>query len=288
MAQGQRVSALRWGSGDPDIVFLHGRGQNAHTWDLVALALRRPALAVDLPGHGHSDWRGDGDYWPWRNAEALQWVLAELAPAPVAVVGMSLGGLTGIRLARLRRDLVRALVVVDVTPGVLARTEAMTAEQRGATALISGPPRFPSLDDMVELAVQASPRRPASAVRRGVVHNARQLPDGSWAWRYDSFGGREGRPPEFAPLWDDVAALDVPTMLVRVRGVGVRHGAGRRALREPPAECPLRDRARRGPLRAERPTAGPGRARRHVPPGRRPGLTRPPPNCRLTPALYAV
>ena len=40
----------------PNSVLLHGGGQNAHTWDTVALALDRPLLAVDLPGHGHSDW----------------------------------------------------------------------------------------------------------------------------------------------------------------------------------------------------------------------------------------
>ena len=57
---GRSVSALRWGSGAPEVVFVHGGAQNAHTWDTVALALGRPALAIDLPGHGHSDWRVDG------------------------------------------------------------------------------------------------------------------------------------------------------------------------------------------------------------------------------------
>ena len=36
------------------------------------------------------------------------------------------------------------------------------------------------LDEMTELAVQASPGRPVSAVRRGVRHNTDQLPDGTW------------------------------------------------------------------------------------------------------------
>ena len=56
---GDRVSALVWGIRAPEVVFLHGGGQNAHTWDTVALALDRPLVAVDLPGHGHSDWPGD-------------------------------------------------------------------------------------------------------------------------------------------------------------------------------------------------------------------------------------
>src|SRR5438309_7187926 len=52
---GCRLSALVWGSGPPELVVLHGGAQNAHTWDTVALALDRPLLALDLPGHGHSD-----------------------------------------------------------------------------------------------------------------------------------------------------------------------------------------------------------------------------------------
>src|SRR5438477_13085676 len=49
------VSAVVWGTGEPEIVLLHGGAQNAHTWDTVALALGRPLVAIDLPGHGHSD-----------------------------------------------------------------------------------------------------------------------------------------------------------------------------------------------------------------------------------------
>ena len=54
------MSALVWGSEPAGMVLVHGGGQNAHTWDTVALALDRPLVAVDLPGHGHSDWPGDG------------------------------------------------------------------------------------------------------------------------------------------------------------------------------------------------------------------------------------
>ncbi|EUA56570.1 hydrolase domain protein [Mycobacterium xenopi 4042] len=45
------------------------------------MGLGEPALAVDLPGHGRSAWRDDGDYSPRRNAATLMPVLRELAPA---------------------------------------------------------------------------------------------------------------------------------------------------------------------------------------------------------------
>ena len=74
------ISALKWGDAAPQVVFLHGGGQNAHTWDTVILGLGVPALAVDLPGHGRSAWREDGDYGPKLNAETLRPVLREWAP----------------------------------------------------------------------------------------------------------------------------------------------------------------------------------------------------------------
>src|SRR5215204_6211916 len=51
----RRLSALVWGEEPAELVLLHGGAQNAHTWDTVAMALDRPLVAIDLPGHGHSD-----------------------------------------------------------------------------------------------------------------------------------------------------------------------------------------------------------------------------------------
>jgi pimeloyl-ACP methyl ester carboxylesterase len=62
VAPGRRVSILKWGEGPPELVLIHGGGQNAHTWDTVALALDRPLVAIDLPGHGHSDWPQDSTW----------------------------------------------------------------------------------------------------------------------------------------------------------------------------------------------------------------------------------
>jgi len=208
----QHLSLLAWGAGEPELVLLHGGGQNAHTWDLVLLLLRRPAVAIDLPGHGHSSWRPDRDYGPVRNAAAIAAAVEQQAPRADAVIGMSLGGLTTIHLAAARPDLARRAVLVDVSPGSAQAAAAMTAQQRGAVQLTRGPRAFASREEMIDAAVAASPRRPASAVRRGVVHNSRQLPDGTWAWRYDR--PNPDLPSRTAELWDDLARLSMPTLLV--------------------------------------------------------------------------
>src|SRR5258707_15023143 len=101
---GQAVSAIAWGEAEPELVLLHGGGQNAHTWDTVALSLGRPLLAIDLPGHGHSDRRPDRDYGPWRNAEAVASGMYQAGPRTAGVGGISLGGGTTIRLAATRPD----------------------------------------------------------------------------------------------------------------------------------------------------------------------------------------
>ena len=207
---GRQVSALLWGTGSPEVVFLHGGGQNAHTWDTVALGLGRSAAAIDLPGHGHSDWRDDHDYSPITNAKDIAVAVRQLAPAARLVVGMSLGGLTAIRLAAEHPELVARLALVDVTPG------ADEAKAEPIIAFLSGPERFDSFEEILARTVQFNPTRSVSSLRRGVLHNAREEPDGSWTWRYDPVRAwkQEGA-VRFTNLWDDVARIQAPMLLIR-------------------------------------------------------------------------
>jgi len=205
------VSALRWGTPPPRIVFLHGGGQNAHTWDTVIVGLGEPALAVDLPGHGRSAWRDDGDYGPLQNAETLEPVLRQLAPEAAVVVGMSLGGLTALRLAVTAPELVPRLVLVDVTPSAPDRHTEMTTAEQGTVALVQGERVFASFQAMLEVTIAAAPYRDRESLRRGVFHNSKRLDDGRWTWRYDVMRKGEG----FEGLWDDVPRLVTPTTLVR-------------------------------------------------------------------------
>tara|TARA_R110001592_G_scaffold260403_1_gene524959 strand:+ start:65732 stop:66643 length:912 start_codon:yes stop_codon:yes gene_type:complete len=213
---GEIISAIKWGTAEPEVVFLHGAGQNAHSWDATALVLARSAIAIDLPGHGHSSWREDQDYSPHQNAEILADVIAQFAPAAQIIVGMSLGGSTAVRIAALRPELVRKICLVDVTPGARKAAQTMAAASRGSVALIAGPRNYPSFDAMADAAIGVNPKRAPAATRRGVRHNARQLANGSWTWRYDRLDqGNPARAVQFDELWEDVSKIKAPLMLVR-------------------------------------------------------------------------
>ena len=252
---GRRVSALVWGTSDPELVLVHGGAQNAHTWDTVALALDRPLVAVDLPGHGHSDAAApaDGRSRPELLAPDLAEAVRRLAPDARGVVGMSLGGLTSIALTAVAPELVRSLVLVDVTPGV-------TGEKAKAILdFVRGPATFASFDDLLARTIEHNPTRTESSLRRGILHNAVQQEDGSWIWRYRLHDGPA--PMDEAP---DVRDRQRPAVGRARRGrragdAGARDapavGGGRRrrgGAAPPAARCAGGARRRGRPQRAGR------------------------------------
>jgi pimeloyl-ACP methyl ester carboxylesterase len=211
LPDGRVLSAIVWGDAPPELVLLHGGAQNAHTWDTVALALGVPLVAIDLPGHGRSSWREDGRYLPPSMADDVAVGIGALAPAADTVVGMSMGGLTAIALAAHHAQLVPRLALVDVTPGVNAEKAA------AVVAFVSGPPTFASFDELLQRTIEHNPTRSVSSLRRGLLHNAEELPEGTWAWRHHlgRGGADRSREVDFGGLWEDVSAITVPILLAR-------------------------------------------------------------------------
>ena len=217
LSNGRTVSFLKWGSGEPRVVLVHGGSQNAHTWDTVALGLGESLIAVDLPGHGHSDWRDDAAYSPSSMADDVAEVVTAYAPAAGMIVGMSLGGLTSLALAGRHPNLVRRLVLVDITPGVTG------VKAKAVLDFVNGPQSFASFDDLLARTIEHNPTRTVSSLRRGILHNAKQLDDGSWQWRYDrrshvreATGDTEPvQSAALGELWDVVSRLTCPVTLFR-------------------------------------------------------------------------
>jgi pimeloyl-ACP methyl ester carboxylesterase len=211
----RQLSGLRWGDAEPELVLLHGGAQNAHTYDTVALALSpRSLIALDLPGHGHSD----PSIYPASaiasHAVDVARALEQLTTPPRPLVGMSLGGLTALLVAHDRPDLVSSLVLIDITPGVNAE------KARHITDFVNGPTSFEDFDALLERTMQHNPTRTESSLRRGILHNAVQRPDGSWVWRHQQHGKSELEAPDAGDLWEKLSELTMPVTLIRAMGSG--------------------------------------------------------------------
>lgn len=228
---GGRLSGLRWGSEPPELVLLHGSGLNAHTWDMTVAALGRPALALDLPGHGHSSWRDDGDYRPRTNAGPVAAAIAALAPGARAVIGQSLGGLTAIAVAEAAPELVPALGLVDISPGLRLEDAAPVRD------FLDGATSFASPMDIVERARSFGIGVSDTSVAIGVLHNTRRADDGRWVFRHHLTTLPDGAPHDL-----DLPSYWAPLEGAAARGAPILLAHGTRGFLPPPVVTELAER----------------------------------------------
>jgi pimeloyl-ACP methyl ester carboxylesterase len=122
------------GHGQP-LVLLHGVGASRAVWRRVtpALAEDRHVIAPDLPGFGESDPAADR-FDLDTVAAALAVPLAARAGEPFDLLGNSLGGAVALKLAVLRPDLVRRLVL-SAPAGFAPRPSPVA----GAAGVLSDP-----------------------------------------------------------------------------------------------------------------------------------------------------
>jgi pimeloyl-ACP methyl ester carboxylesterase len=214
---GLQFHYVDWGAAPGvQLLFLHGGGLTCRTWDLVCLALRTDyhCLALDLRGHGDSAWAPDGDYGINVLAEDVAAFVDTLQLDRFVLIGMSLGGTTALAYAGRYLPQLRALVIVDSGPG----SSRPRANNR-VRDFMAGPAELDSVEDFVERALAFNPARDPRLLRRSLLNNLRQLPDGRWTWKYDRNGLLHRDPGQMHAmrhaLWQDVPRISVPTLVVR-------------------------------------------------------------------------
>lgn len=109
------MTSLHWqccGTGDRDLVLLHGWGLNAEVWQSIVprLSAHFRLHLVDLPGYGRSQ-----PFPPLSLAQMAQQIAPQL-PAQAIVLGWSLGGLVASQLALTLPDRITALISVASSP----------------------------------------------------------------------------------------------------------------------------------------------------------------------------
>ena len=211
-----RFHYLDWGTaGRPPVLFLHGGGLNAHTWDLVCAALRpeRHCLALDQRGHGESEWSPEMDYSTESHVGDLDAFVRHRALDRFVLVGMSLGGVNALAWAGRHGARLAGLVLVDVGPEV--RTEGV----RKIAAFTSEATPLDSVEAYVERALAFNPRRNRDLLRRSLLHNLRRMPDGRFMWKYDQRHRGKVDSEAYARrrvlLWSAVERVACPTLVVR-------------------------------------------------------------------------
>ncbi|MEZ0076533.1 alpha/beta fold hydrolase [Planotetraspora sp. GP83] len=208
VVSGGHVSGVTWGNPPIQTVLLHDAGRSARSFDRLLLALDRPAVALDLPGHGRSNWRGSGDYAPRRLAGATAEAIRSFAPNARVVVGAGLGALTAIALTIRAAELVGALVLLDTLPG------------SGVAPVLSGSPRYASQEEALADIRRIRPQDAEADLADDTRYETAQEADGTWAWRHhlaDLPADAAGKLDD-ATLWEPLAALAArrtPVVLVR-------------------------------------------------------------------------
>jgi pimeloyl-ACP methyl ester carboxylesterase len=212
-----RLHLLEWGDpAAPPVLLLHGGNQSAHSWDLVSLHLadRFHVFALDLRGHGDSEWARDADYSPAAMADDVRTLLAQERIHQPVIIGHSMGGIVSMSLTAQHPELLHALVLVDIGPKVppeaLERINNFITRNR----------EFDTLDKFVERVAAYNPFRPTQHIERTVRYNLLQRSDGKFIAKSDRTlyesafrGGWKTRDPGPSP--EQVAAFARPMLLVR-------------------------------------------------------------------------
>lgn len=212
-----RLHYLDWGTaGRRPVVFLHGAALNAHTWDVVCLALRQQfhCYAVDQRGHGESAWAEDADYSGDAHRGDIEAFVDRLGLDRFVLVGHSMGGFNAFNYAFHHSHRLAALVLVDAGPSMLAKGARRIADFVNQTAVLD------SLEEVMQKAIEFNPRRDPRLLRRSLLHNFRQDPSGKWIRKTDlrMWNGYRSREKERALLEErfrQAARITCPTLIVQ-------------------------------------------------------------------------
>lgn len=206
--------------GEPDawpVLFLHGGGQTRYAWGRTAETVAKAGwrtIALDLRGHGESDWAPNGDYSFTAFCADTLAVVDQLGRPPV-LVGASLGGMSAMLAEGTSDRVVSAgLVLVDITPK--ANPEGI---ERIRNFMQSGLDGFATLEEAAGAIAAYTPNREKRVNPTGLKKVLRER-DGRWYWHWDpAFIGRgrtEVVPDRLAGLLDvAMSNIAVPTLLVR-------------------------------------------------------------------------
>ena len=213
------IAADVWGSNNEELVILlHGGGQTRHAWGDTGKKLAEAgyhSVALDLRGHGDSEWHADGDYSIRAYKDDLVSIINEIGK-PARLVGASLGGMASLVLAgdEINSDLCTALIMVDI--GIYPDP---VGSDRIVSFMLSGEKGFDSLENVAKSISDYLPHRKKPKDLEGLKKNLRLKSDGRYYWHWDPRfirrrpGSRDRR--YFDLQLKAAEKVTIPTLLIR-------------------------------------------------------------------------
>ena len=215
-----KIAADVWGSNNQELVILlHGGGQTRHAWGDTGKKLAEAgyhSVALDLRGHGDSEWHADGDYSIRAYKDDLVSIINEIGK-PARLVGASLGGMASLALAgdEINSDLCTALIMVDI--GIYPDP---VGSDRIVSFMLSGEKGFDSLEDAAKSISDYLPHRKKPKDLEGLKKNLRLKDDGRYYWHWDPRfirrkPGSQDREGYFDLQLKAAEKVTIPTLLIR-------------------------------------------------------------------------
>jgi pimeloyl-ACP methyl ester carboxylesterase len=211
-AGGLKLHYLDYGTaGRVPMLCIHGGAAHSHWFDFVAGAFTADyhVRALDLRGHGNSEWTDPPEYGYKLYAADIAEVVEKLDLRDFVLVGHSMGGIASLVYAATRPGRVARLIIVDST---MHMAVASVAGLRDMGTREGG--RYPSREELVSR-YRLLPSGTVAAphvVRHVAEQSGRQHDDGTWRHKFDRNMYATFERLDAMPFWNDVR---VPALLVK-------------------------------------------------------------------------
>lgn len=206
---GLRLHYLDWGaSGKQPLILLHGIARTAHNFDHLAphFTDRFHVLAVDMRGHGDSEWHSQGAYLVEDYVSDIEALIDALRLRDIVLWGNSTGGRVAQMIAGRRPEHVSAAIIEDVGP---ERPQAIS--NRRANRMSEEENGWESLDTLFERTKKQYPRVGDDVLRGFVEHGSKRRRDGRFVWKRDPAILKGFVPTE---LWHTIARIKAPIVYI--------------------------------------------------------------------------
>jgi len=231
---GLRIHYLDWGSeGKPPLIMLHGIGRVAHSFDHIAPRFQGAyhVIAMDMRGHGDSDWSPEGAYLVEDYVKDLEAFVNRLDLHGVVLLGNSTGGRVVQVYAGMHPERVARLVVEDVGP---QRTNEIAS---GFARRVEQEDKGWASEDELVASLMRSGGRVSEELQRNYAHfGSKRREDGRLVWKRD---------PNLVKgfvqtdLWRFVSKIQCPTLYILGGASSIVPPETQKQLKETLPDCKI-------------------------------------------------